>query len=73
MRVMIFEPDEASLRVERYGVTVDRVDHHNLGPDMPRSRCDLPERVEQQPRSGAGALARVNREPCQQYWTKRAS
>jgi hypothetical protein len=32
---MILESGEAPLRVERHGIFVDRVDHHNLETDMP--------------------------------------
>ena len=44
---MILELGEAPLRVERPGVLVDRVDYHHLEPDMPLSRRDLPQSMEQ--------------------------
>jgi hypothetical protein len=55
------------LRVERYGVAVDRVDHHDLEADISRSGRNLHQRVEQKLRSDATALAtRVNRESGEQ-------
>jgi hypothetical protein len=57
MQLMILELRETPLRVERYGVAVDRVDHHNFEADVPGSSRNLHQRVEQQLRSDATALA----------------
>ena len=43
------------MRVERHGVAVDHVDHHNFEADIPGGRRNLHQRVEQQLRSDAMA------------------
>src|ERR1700683_389052 len=45
---MILRPSEAPLSVERHGILVDSVHHHNFEPDMSGSLSDLSQRMKQQ-------------------------